>query len=68
MKNEDFYRRCWLTLKAGTVYKKQNRLRLQMDEIECLTGGVKIIQPSPKKSEETKNGPAEPNPDEEIVV
>jgi hypothetical protein len=56
--NEDYFRRCWLTLKAATIAQKKTRLRIQMDEIECAAGGVKVTKPSPvsKKSEEKKDG------------
>ncbi|KKL08768.1 hypothetical protein LCGC14_2572560 [marine sediment metagenome] len=57
--NEDYFRRCWLTLKGATIIQKKTRLRLQMDEIECLVGGVKVSKPSPKKKSEDKNEPDE---------
>ena len=57
--SEDFFRRCWLTLKAVS----SSKMRKQMDDIEVQTEGIRVTpkppspSPSPNKSEENNGKP-----------
>ncbi len=55
--SEDFFRKCWLTLKAVS----SSKMRKQMDDIEVQTEGIRVTpkppSPSPKKSGENNDKP-----------
>lgn len=61
--SEEFFRRCWLTLKAVSG----SRLRKQMDDIEVQVEGIRITpkppSPSPKKSGENNDN----KPEDEVT-
>jgi hypothetical protein len=56
--NDEFFRRCWLTLKATNP-----RLRKRMTEIECGIEGIRVREQILPKKSEKKN--AEPGKTEE---
>lgn len=67
IESEQFYRRCWLTLKGANI--KNARLRKQMDEIEVKVEGITVtVTPSPKKKSEETNGPNKTDKPEETVA
>ena len=51
MTESEFFRKCWLTLKAIS----SSKLRKQMDDIEVIVEGI-TITPSPVKMSEETNG------------
>lgn len=56
--SEDFFRKCWLTLKAVS----SSKMRKQMDDIEVQVEGIRVTPkpsspPSPNKSEENNGKP-----------
>lgn len=62
--NDDFFRRCWLTLKATNP-----RLRKRMTEIECGLEGIRVReqQPSSKKKNEVKTNDSNDDDSDKII-
>lgn len=52
--NEDFFRRCWLILKATNP-----RMRKRMTEIECGIEGIKIREQTVLPAKESKKKDAD---------
>ena len=56
MDKEDYFQKCWLTLKAI-----KPRLAKQMDDIEIKVFGIEVTEKEPKKKEK-KNADDEQKP------
>ena len=62
--NEEFFRTCWLRLKAESMVARKKKLLEVMNEIECTSGGIKFTRPSPKKKSEENQDDGKPDEDE----